>query len=281
MIWDEYYTLNNGNTIPSLGFGTWESKGESGYDAVLFALEAGYRHIDTAWIYQNEIQVGRAIKDSGVPREEIFLTTKLWNSERGYEKTRAAFENSLVNLGADYLDLYLIHWPANEKQFKNWKEINAETWRAFEDLYQEGKIKNIGVSNFLRHHLEALSETSKMKPCIDQIEHHPGYLQQETVQYCNDQNILVEAWSPLGRGKVLENETILSIAEKYVKDPAQICIRWNLQLGTLPLPKSVTKERIFTNIQVSDFHLTEDEIQTISSLPEMGFTGLYPDDVDF
>lgn len=281
MIWDEFYTLQNGNSIPSIGFGTWESTGEAGYDAVIWALEAGYRHIDTAYIYQNEIQVGRAIKDSGVERENIFLTTKLWNTERGYEKTKAAFENSLINLGTDYLDLYLIHWPANSKQFDNWKIINAETWRALEELYLDGRIKNIGVSNFMVKHLDALFETAEIKPFVNQIEHHPGYLQKETVQFCFDHNIVVEAWSPLGRGKVLQNETIVKIAERYDKEPAQICIKWNLQSGLLPLPKSVTKQRIFSNLDVSDFHLTEDEIQEINSLPEMGFSGLYPDSIDF
>ncbi len=275
------YQLNNGNHIPRLGFGTWESLEEEGYNAVSTALETGYRHIDTAAAYKNEIVVGRAIKDSGVPREEIFLTTKLWNSERGYDKTLAAFQNALVNLGTDYLDLYLIHWPANKKQYDNWKEINADTWRAFEKLFQEGKIKNIGVSNFLPHHLEALMETAKILPCINQIEHHPGYMQQKTVDFCKNHDILVEAWSPLGRGNVLKNETITGIAEKYGKTPAQICIRWNLQLDLLPLPKSVTPERIKSNFEVFDFEISEADMERISSLPEIGFTGLNPDEVDF
>ncbi|WP_434979277.1 aldo/keto reductase [Daejeonia sp. YH14] len=275
------YQLNNGNHIPRLGFGTWESLEEEGYNAVSTALETGYRHIDTAAAYKNEIVVGRAIKDSGVPREEIFLTTKLWNSERGYDKTLAAFQNALVNLGTDYLDLYLIHWPANKKQYDNWKEINADTWRAFEKLFQEGKIKNIGVSNFLPHHLEALMETARILPCINQIEHHPGYMQQKTVDFCKNHDILVEAWSPLGRGNVLKNETITGIAEKYGKTPAQICIRWNLQLDLLPLPKSVTPERIKSNFEVFDFEISEADMERISSLPEIGFTGLNPDEVDF
>ncbi len=275
------YQLNNGNHIPRLGFGTWESLEEEGYNAVTTALETGYRHIDTAAAYKNEIVVGRAIKDSGVPREEIFLTTKLWNSERGYDKTLAAFQNALVNLGTDYLDLYLIHWPANKKQYDNWKEINADTWRAFEKLFQEGKIKNIGVSNFLPHHLEALMETARILPCINQIEHHPGYMQQKTVDFCKNHDILVEAWSPLGRGNVLKNETITGIAEKYGKTPAQICIRWNLQLDLLPLPKSVTPERIKSNFEVFDFEISEADMERISSLPEIGFTGLNPDEVDF
>ena len=207
------YTLNNGVTIPVLGFGTWKAEnGEIAYQAVLEALKAGYRHIDTAAIYKNEESVGRAIQDSGVPREEIFVTSKLWNTNHNYEQARQAFEESIEKLGLEYLDLYLIHWP-NPKPLRennHWKIRNSEIWRAMEDLYQEGKIRAIGVSNFLPHHLDALLETATIVPAVNQVRLAPGVYQEEVVDYCREKGILLEAWGLLVR----ENCLIASKSKK-------------------------------------------------------------------
>lgn len=276
------YTLNNGVTIPEIGFGTWQTPdGATAVLAVQSALENGYRHIDTAAIYGNEKSIGQAIADSGIDRKELFITSKLWNSERGYESTLKAFEKTLSDLQTDYLDLYLIHWPANAKQFSDWKQKNADTWRAFETLYQDGKIKAIGLSNFMVHHLEALLETATVKPVINQIEYHPGYLQMEVVAFCKANDILIEAWSPLGTGKMLNDPTLLEIASNYNVSVAQLCIRWCLQNGTLPLPKSVTPERIKQNLNVYHFEISESDMKRIDALPYIGGSGLLPDEVAF
>ncbi len=276
------YTLNNGVTIPEIGFGTWQTPdGATAVLAVKSALENGYRHIDTAAIYGNEKSIGQAIVDSGIDRKELFITSKLWNSERGYESTLKAFEKTLSDLQTDYLDLYLIHWPANAKQFSDWRQKNADTWRAFEKLYQDGKIKAIGLSNFMVHHLEALLETATVKPVINQIEYHPGYLQAEVVAFCKANDILIEAWSPLGTGKMLNDPTLLEIASNYNVSVAQLCIRWCLQNGTLPLPKSVTPERIKQNLNVYHFEISESDMKRIDALPYIGGSGLLPDEVEF
>lgn len=276
------YTLNNGVIIPEIGFGTWQTPdGETAVKAVQSALENGYRHIDTAAIYGNEKSIGQAIADSGIDRNELFLTSKLWNSERGYESTLKAFEKTLSDLQTDYLDLYLIHWPANAKQFSDWKQKNADTWRAFEKLYHDGKIKAIGISNFMVHHLEALLETATVTPVINQIEYHPGYLQPEVVAFCKERDILIEAWSPLGTGKMLNDPTLFEIAAHYSVSVAQLCIRWCLQNGTLPLPKSITPERIKQNLEVYHFEISENDMKRIDALPYIGGSGLLPDEVDF
>ncbi|MCM1507994.1 MAG: aldo/keto reductase [Ruminococcus flavefaciens] len=275
-------TLSNGTEIPCIAFGTWQTlDGETAVNAVKTAVSCGYTHIDCAACYNNEKSVGRGIAESGARREELFITSKLWNTERGYERTISAFEKTLADLKLDYLDLYLIHWTANAKQFPNWKEINADTWRAFEYLYKQGKIKAIGVSNFLPHHLSALMETAEIMPMVNQIEYHPGYMQNETVDFCKKNNIAVEAWSPLGCGRVLSNLTLIEIAEKYNKSVAQICIRWCLQNGVIPLPKSVTYSRIKENFDVFNFEISDDDMQIINNMKQFGWSGLNPDDVDF
>lgn len=278
------FNLNNGVKIPCVGYGTFRTPADVAELAVKEAIETGYRHIDTAAVYGNEEAVGKGIKDSGIKREDLFVTSKLWNTNRGYEQTKKAFQETLDRLQMDYLDLYLIHWPANEKQFgDDAAKINAETWRAMEDLYNEGKIRAIGVSNFMPHHIAELMKTAKVAPAVDQIEVHPGWPHTEEVKYLQAHNILVEAWAPLGGqgAKVLTNPTIIQIADKYQKTPAQVCLRWILQQGILPLPKSVHKERMVSNQNIFDFELTDEDMRKISLLPNLGGQCADPDEVDF
>lgn len=276
------FKLSNGVQIPSVGFGTWQTPdGTTAVEAVQCAIAAGYRHIDTAAVYGNEKSVGEGVARSGIAREEIFVTSKVWNIERGYDTTLRAFHRTLDDLRLDYLDLYLIHWPATEYRFADWRQINADTWRALETLYNEGKIRAIGVSNFLPHHLEALLDRATVKPMVNQIEFHPGFIQQECTDFCRANGILVEAWSPLGTGRMLTNETLKGIAARYGKSVAQLCIRWALQHGVLPLPKSVTPERIRENLDVFGFEISDADMQIIDSMEYCGGSGLDPDEIDF
>ncbi len=268
--------LNDGQKIPIVGFGTYKSTDQEGIEAVSTAISSGYSLIDTAAIYGNEEAVGKGIKASGVAREDIFVTTKLWRESLGYESTKKEFEKSLKRLDLDYIDLYLIHWPANAKNYANWQKTNADTWRAMEELQAEGKIKSIGVSNFFEEHLEALFETAKVIPAVNQIEFHPGYWQQELVSYCKKQNIALEAWSPLARGKVFENEVLKAIAKNHNKSVSQVCLRWIIQHEVIVIPKSTNPERIQENIELFDFELTSAEMEKIDQLPEMGFSGELP-----
>lgn len=275
------FRLNNGYEIPCIGFGTWQTPdGDTAVKVVSEAIGAGYRHIDTAACYGNEVGVGKGIKASQAERSSLFITSKVWNPDRGYENTMAAFEKTMIDLNLDYLDLYLIHWPASSSQFENWEEINLETWRAMTELYKAGRIKAIGVSNFLPHHLRMLMET-EVQPMVNQIEFHPGQMQEEAVAYCKAHNIVVEAWSPLGTGRMLSNETLQHIAAKYHKSAAQLCIRWCLQNDILPLPKSVTPSRIVENADVFDFEITQEDMEIINGMEYCGGSGLHPDQVDF
>ena len=277
----DVYTLSNGVAIPWVGFGTWQTPdGQVAAYSVKAALAAGYRHIDTASIYKNETGVGQGIRESGVPREEIFVTTKIWNNKRGYEKTRESVEKSLERLGLDYLDMVLIHWPAAPHRVENWEELNQSTWQALTDLYKEGKLRAIGVSNFKPHHLKALLE-AEVKPMVNQIELHPGMTQQDTVDLCREHGILLEAWSPLGCGRLLDHPFLAELAAKYGKSVAQVCIRWCLQKGFLPLPKSVTPARIQQNAQVFDFVISDEDMAAMDAMENVGWSGLDPDEVDF
>lgn len=276
--------LNNGVEIPCVGYGTFRTDPAVTAQAVQDAIAAGYRHIDTAKVYENEAGVGQGIKAAGVPREELFVTSKLWNTDRGYEATKAAFQASLDRLGLDYLDLYLIHWPANEKQFgADAAKINAETWRAMEELYEAGKIRAIGLSNFMPHHVAELLKTAKIKPMVDQIEVHPGWTHAEEIKKLQAMDIVVEAWGPLGGqgATVLVDPTMQKIAAAHGKSTAQVSLRWILQQGVVPLPKSVHVDRLKQNMELFDFELSNEEMQTIAALPNLGGQCKDPDEVDF
>jgi len=268
--------LNDGNKIPIVGFGTYKSTNQEGIESVISAISNGYSLIDTAAIYGNEEAVGKGIRESGVLRDNIFITTKLWRESLGYESAKEEFEKSLKRLQLDYIDLYLIHWPANAKNYDNWQKTNADTWRAMEELQAEGRIKSIGVSNFLQEHLEALFQTANVIPSLNQIEFHPGYWQQELVEYCKKQHIIVESWSPLARGKVFENKVLKTIAKNHNRHVSQICLRWIIQHDVIVIPKSSSPKRIEENIKLFDFELTPIEMELINTLPEMGFSGELP-----
>lgn len=277
-------TLNNGVEIPCVGYGTYKTNPAATATAVTAAIQAGYRHIDTAMVYRNEEGVGQGIKAAGVDRTELFITSKLWNTDRGYEATKLAFQKTLDRLGLDYLDLYLIHWPANEKQFgAEAAKINAETWRAMEELYHAGKIRAIGLSNFMPHHVKKLLETATVKPMVDQIEVHPGWTHADEIKELQAMDIVVEAWGPLGGqgATVLTNPTMQEIATAHNKSTAQVSLRWVLQQGVLPLPKSVHVDRMKQNMDIFDFELSPTEMATISALPNLGGQCKDPDDVDF
>ena len=277
-------TLNNGVEIPCVGYGTYKTDPAATATAVTAAIQAGYRHIDTAMVYRNEEGVGQGIKAAGVDRTELFITSKLWNTDRGYEATKVAFQKTLDRLGLDYLDLYLIHWPANEKQFgAEAAKINAETWRAMEELYHAGKIRAIGLSNFMPHHVKKLLETATVKPMVDQIEVHPGWTHADEIKELQAMDIVVEAWGPLGGqgATVLTNPTMQEIATAHNKSTAQVSLRWVLQQGVLPLPKSVHVDRMKQNMDIFDFELSPTEMATISALPNLGGQCKDPYDVDF
>ena len=276
------YRMPNGVEIPCLGFGTWQTPdGETAVQSVRCALDAGYTHIDTAQAYGNEASVGKAIRLCGIPRKDLFITTKLWNQNHSYELTMRSFEESMDKLGLDYLDLFLIHWP-NPIAFRDhWQQANAESWKAMEELVDAGRIRAIGVSNFLPHHLDELAKTARIAPQVNQIRLCPGDTQDETVAYCRERGMVIEAYSPLGTGRIFDVPEMQELAKKYDRSIAQICVRWSLQRGYLPLPKSVTPARIQENIKVFDFTLAEEDVQLIADLK--GCVGYHsnPDDRTF
>jgi diketogulonate reductase-like aldo/keto reductase len=270
-------TLNNGVSIPQVGLGVWQAaEGSEVENAVQSALESGYRLIDTAAIYGNEKGVGKAMKTSGVPREEIFLTTKLWNAHHEYDAALRAFDESLQKLDTDYVDLYLIHWPLPmEGKF-------TQAWKALEKIYADGRARSIGVSNFKPAHLDTLLAESEVTPAVNQIELHPMLTQRETRDYCAPHNIIIESYSPIMRGgEILENELISGFAQKYSKTPAQIVLRWHVQNGFIVIPKSVNAERIQENIDLFDFELTEDDVQQIDAMDNGTRLGADPDEASF
>jgi diketogulonate reductase-like aldo/keto reductase len=266
--------LNNGLKMPWLGFGVFKiSDGQEVRKAVNKALEVGYRSIDTASVYRNEIGTGKAIRENGIPREDIFLTTKVWNSDQREKRTMAAFEESLKRLGTDYVDLYLVHWPV--------KGCYQYTWKVMEEIYHSGRAKAIGVSNFMIHHLEDILSNSQVIPAVNQVEFHPFLVQPELLKFCQEHQIQVEAWSPLMQGQIVNVASIQKIGEKYNKTPAQIALRWNLQHKVVTIPKSANPDRIFENAQIFDFELSEADMQALDALDQGKRVGPDPDNFNF
>ena len=269
----KYIELINEVKMPAIGIGTYKAgNDEETAQAVKFAIKSGYRHIDAAAFYGNEIGVGKGIKESGVKREDIFLVTKLWNDDHGYDKTMEAFNKSLERLQVEYLDLYLIHWPT---------KLNAETWRAFEELYESGKVRAIGVCNFKEWHLEELKESAKITPMVNQVEVHPFNTRKKLMKYCKANNIQMVAWSPISRGRVLTNELLINLSGKYSKTITQVVLRWHIQNGVVPIPKSSNEGRIKENFEVFDFEIAKEDMELIDSLNEDKSVTVGPDNTTF
>jgi methylglyoxal/glyoxal reductase len=263
--------LNNGIKMPGFGLGVYKVEdGDTVVHAVRSAIEVGYRSIDTASFYDNERGVGQAVRESGIPREELFITSKVWNDQQGYESTLKAYDQSLEKLGMDYLDLYLIHWPVSGKY--------KETYRALEKLYEEGRVRAIGVSNFHVHHLEDLLANCKVKPVVNQVEYHPHLSQVDLKAFCEKEQIQLEAWSPLKRGRLLDEPTLMEIGKKYGKSVAQVILRWDIQNHVVTIPKSIKAERIRENADIFDFELTDTEMERIDGLNINERSGSNPDD---
>lgn len=273
--------LSNGIDIPGMGFGTYKMAPEDTKDSVLCALRCGWRHVDTAAFYRNEAEVGAAVRESGVPREQVFVTTKLWNADRGYDSTLRAFDRSMASLGLDYLDLYLIHWPASPFFWDDWKRINADTWRAFERLYKEGRVRAIGLSNFMPRHILPLLDTAEIAPMVDQIEFHPGWMQQDCLDFCKEHGMAVEAWAPLIKGEALSHPVITGIAQSRGVTPAQVVLAWVRACGVIPLCKSITPSRIVENLAAASLQLKPEEVAAISALHAVGGRCYNPDCCNF
>ena len=268
------FELHNGVQMPYFGLGVYLSEdGQEVVNAVKWAIESGYRHVDTASIYKNEEGVGQGIKEANVSREDIFVVSKVWNDDQGYDSTLSAFDESLKRLDLEYLDLYLIHWPTKGKY--------KETWRALEHLYKEKKVRAIGVSNFMQHHLEDLLETAEITPMVNQMEFHPYLVQKELIDYCESHKIQYEAWSPMMQGRIFDLEPLKKMAQKYDKSVAQIVLRWDLQKGVITIPKSAKKERIKANAAIFDFELSIEDVEYIDSLEKGTRFGPDPDNFDF
>jgi len=267
------FKLHNGVEMPYLGLGTYQADNDGEVvEAVLHALETGYRHIDTAAVYHNEKGVGKAISQSKVARDDIFVTSKVWNSDQGYESSLKAFDASMDRLGLDYLDLYLIHWPVEGKY--------KDTWRALEKLYKDKRVRAIGVSNFLQHHLEDVLKVAQTAPMVNQMEFHPYLVQQELIDFCDTQNIQYESWSPFMQGELFDLDITSDLEEKYGKSSAQIILRWNLQKGVVAIPKSVHKNRIEQNADIFDFELSKEDMLYLNGLDRHHRTGADPDNFD-
>ena len=271
------YPLLNGKAIPSIGYGTYKLYDSECVNSVRDAIEQGFRLIDTAYLYKNEEAVGQGIRAASIPREDIFVTTKVWNTERGYDKTLKAFDESLKRLGLEYLDLFLIHWPAVVAKYPDFKELNLSSWKALMHLYKEGRVKAIGVSNFTVPHLEPLLDC-EIKPMVTQLEFHPGYTQDDTVKLCKAHGIVVEAWSPLGRGRVLEDDRLKALASKYQISVAQLCIAYCYAHKIVPLVKSSHKERMQSNLDAYKLELAPEDVALIDAIGgNLGWSGEDPE----
>ena len=274
---EQYVVLQNGVKMPRIGYGTYKCTDGSDERVVRMALDAGYRMLDTAAFYGNEEYVGKAVRESGIPRKELLLTSKVWKSDLGYEKTKKSVEESLERLQTDYLDLCLIHWPKPDPESTDWKELDRGSWKALEELYHRGTVRAIGVSNFLPHHLEALMEAAEVRPMVDQLELHVGYLQEAAVQYCKSWGIQVQAWSPLGRRRVLEEPMVVEMAQKYQVSPAQFLLGFLLQQNIAVIPKASSMERMRQNLELPEFVITEEDMHLLRCLPQAGWSGEHPD----
>ena len=271
------FRLSNGAEIPAVGYGSYLSTEGNGKQTIIDALDAGYRYIDTAMFYQNEAEIGEAIAEYDIKREDLFLVSKVWHTMLGREKTLQSFEASLKALGTDYLDMFLIHWPMGPDKDTDWLALQTETWKLMEELYEAGRVRAIGLSNFLPHHIEPLIKNIKILPMLDQLELHVGYMQEYALNYLRSKGIVIQAWSPLGRARVLNDERVLAIAEKHGRSAAQILIRYLLDRDIAVIPKASSKERMKQNLDVFDFRLTDEEISYLSCIPETGWSGEHPD----
>lgn len=276
---NDCYTLSNGVEIPCVGFGTYKAAEKDNADIIRMAIDAGYRYFDTASFYGTEPFVAKAIESSGIEREKFFLTSKVWKDEMGYEATKKALERTLWNLKTDYLDLYLIHWPLPTPDSKDWKELDIATWKAMEELYKEGKVRAIGLSNFLPHHIMNIQKNCEVEPMVNQIEFHPGYTQETVLRFCRENDILVQAWSPLGRQRVLKDALVTELAEKYQVSSARLCLRFALQKGVIPLPKASAMERMKENQDIFSFNIEETDMYRLETMPQTGWSGEHPDRV--
>lgn len=270
------FVLNNGIKVPAVGYGTYLST-EGGEEALKLALEAGYRFFDTASFYKNETELGKVLKTSGILRADLQISSKMWRTEMGYEQTKKACNESLERLKTDYLDIYLIHWPKQDNYGDDWKDILRQTWKAMEELYADGKIKALGLSNFLPHHLDVILDCAKIKPVVNQLELHVGYMQNAAIEYTKKNDILVQAWSPLGRQRVLNEPIVIKMAEKYKVTPAQFLLAFLNQQEIMVLPKASTLERMKANLQFDGISISKEDMQFLICLPQMGWSGEHPD----
>ena len=271
------FTLNNGVVLPAVGFGTYKAD-QGGEQVLRDALAAGYRYFDTASYYGNEELIGQVLQESGIPRSQLMLASKVWKTDMGYRQALDAFDASLRRLKTDYLDLYLIHWPRPDMT-ADWRQLDLDTWKALEELYDAGKVRAIGVSNFLPHHLQNLLEHCRIIPAVDQVELHPGYSQEGVRALCQAHNILVQAWSPIGRARMLGDPLLVELAARYGVSPARLCLRFALQLGVLPFPKSSAPQRMAENLDLFSFEISPQDMETILAMPQTGWSGLDPDQV--
>lgn len=276
----DYFELSNGVKLPKVAFGTWLATKEKGAQNIIDALDNGYRYIDTAAYYENEDEIGEAIEKTGINRSELFIASKVWRTDLGYESTKKSFHESLGRLKTDYLDLFLIHWPRADMTSPDWKVKIQDTWRAMEELYNEGRIRSIGLSNFMPHHIMTLMETAKIRPMVNQLELHVGYMQPVAVEYCKKNDILVQAWSPLGRGDILGDERILSVAKKYNKPIAQFLLTFLVQQGIAVVVKSSSADRMRINQDVSSFTISQEDMYYLMCLPQIGWSTEHPDMVE-
>lgn len=270
-------TLSNGVTMPMVGYGTYKSTDGGDESAIRQALLCGYRLLDTAAVYQNETQVGQALRESGLAREDVFLTSKVWKTELGYDSTLRAFEDTLRRLGTDYLDLYLLHWPKPDPASTDWQTLDRESWRALETLYRAGRVRAIGLSNFLPHHIESLLETAQIPPMVNQLELHVGYTQEAAVQYCREKHIQVQAWSPLGRTRIMAEPLVTALADKYGVTPAQLLLLFLLEQDICVIPKTTSPARMKQNLHLPTVTWEKADLYALRCLPQLGWGGEHPD----